>query len=247
MTTSPRRTAEPPTMPRLFAAQDPGLTEHHLRFGTLPDAAGEELIASLDQAGLSGRGGAGFATGRKIASVTGRRPVVVANGAEGEPLSRKDAVLLTRAPHLVLDGLDAAAGAVGADKVYLYVPAHIVPAVSLRPRRATGGRARSAQGHCGRGSRHLRRGGGVRGRQANRGRPGAAARPHGHHRDIGGAGTAHAGQQRRNPGSYRVDRPVRTPLVSIGGRSGRPRQHACHPVRCGQQPPCHRSAYGRDC
>ena len=111
-----------------------------MRFGTLPEAAGLELIQSLDQAGLSGRGGAGFPAGRKIASVTGRGPVVVANGAEGEPLSRKDAVLLTQAPHLVLDGLDTAAGAVGADKVYLYVPSHVVPAVTyaLEERRGAG-------------------------------------------------------------------------------------------------------------
>ena len=140
MTTSPHRTAEPPPLPRLFAAQGPGLAEHHLRFGTLPEAAGPELIPSLNRAGLSGRGGAGFPTGCKIAAVTGRKPVVVGNGAEGEPLSRKDAVLLSHAPHLVLDGLDAAAGAVGADKVYLYVPSDVVPSVTyaLDERRAAG-------------------------------------------------------------------------------------------------------------
>ena len=94
----------------------------------------------LEQSGLSGRGGAGFPTGRKLATVTGRKPVVVGNGAEGEPLSRKDAQLLTRAPHLVLDGLDAAAAAIGADKVYLYLHADAVPAVNdaLAERRSAG-------------------------------------------------------------------------------------------------------------
>jgi NADH:ubiquinone oxidoreductase subunit F (NADH-binding) len=140
MTTSQHRTPEPPTVPRLFAAEGPGLSEHHARFGALPEVAGLDLIQSLDQAGLSGRGGAGFPAGRKIASVTGRGPVVVANGAEGEPLSRKDAVLLTQAPHLVLDGLEAAAGAVGADNVYLYVPSRVVRAVTyaLEERRGAG-------------------------------------------------------------------------------------------------------------
>ena len=47
--------------------------------------------------------------------------VVVANGAEGEPASHKDAVLLTGAPHLVIDGAIAAARAVRADEVIVVV------------------------------------------------------------------------------------------------------------------------------
>jgi len=74
-----------------------------------------------------GRGGAGFPTGRKIASVTGRKPLVIGNGAEGEPLSGKDASLMARAPHLVLDGLQVAAEAVGAGKIYVYLPNHVAP------------------------------------------------------------------------------------------------------------------------
>ena len=130
----------PPTMPRLFAAQGPTLAAHREKFGDLPTASHAELVASLDEAGLSGRGGAGFPTARKLASVTGRHPVVVGNGAEGEPLSRKDAQLLSRAPHLVLDGLDAAAAALGADKAYLYVHAGAVVAVTnaVDERRAAG-------------------------------------------------------------------------------------------------------------
>jgi NADH:ubiquinone oxidoreductase subunit F (NADH-binding) len=55
---------------------------------------------------------------------------VVANGSEGEPASRKDALLLTRAPHLVLDGASLAAGAVGANRLVIFVPARLVDAVS---------------------------------------------------------------------------------------------------------------------
>ena len=114
---------------RLFAAGGPGLIEHHSRFGTLSTPSAEHVVASLHAAGLTGRGGAGFPSGRKIASVTGGGAVVIGNGAEGEPLSQKDAMLLTRAPHLVLDGLQVCASTVGAQKVYLYVPERIAPAV----------------------------------------------------------------------------------------------------------------------
>ena len=129
----------PPAQPRLFAAKGAGLTDHHSAYGVLP-AVGSALIAMVDRAGLSGRGGGGFPTGRKLATVTGRKPVVVGNGAEGEPLSRKDAQLLTRAPHLVLDGLDAAASAIEADKVYLYLHADAAGAVNdaLAERRSAG-------------------------------------------------------------------------------------------------------------
>ena len=85
--------------------------------GGLPDVNGQQVIEAVRRAGLLGRGGAGFPTGRKMLTVaTGRGPkVVVANGAEGEPASAKDALLLTRAPHLVLDGVQLAARAVAAD------------------------------------------------------------------------------------------------------------------------------------
>jgi NADH:ubiquinone oxidoreductase subunit F (NADH-binding) len=80
----------------------------------------EALIRTVEASGLLGRGGAGFPTGRKLRTVAaGKRPVVVANGAEGEPASRKDALLLTRTPHLVLDGIEIAARAVGSTHTHL--------------------------------------------------------------------------------------------------------------------------------
>jgi NADH:ubiquinone oxidoreductase subunit F (NADH-binding) len=76
------------------------------------------LIDSVERAGLTGHGGAGFPTARKMRAVAGRRrPVVVVNAAEGEPASRKDALLMRIRPHLVLDGAVLAADAVGARKV----------------------------------------------------------------------------------------------------------------------------------
>jgi NADH:ubiquinone oxidoreductase subunit F (NADH-binding) len=83
------------------------------------------LLASLEASGLSGRGGAAFPTAVKlgVARGGGGGGVVVVNGMEGEPASDKDKVLLTRVPHLVLDGAQALAAACGADQVVVGVPA----------------------------------------------------------------------------------------------------------------------------
>lgn len=131
--------AAAPTTPRLFAAHGTTLAAHQKSYGPLP-SIGAELIPMLTEAGLSGRGGAGFPSARKFAAVRGRKPVVAGNGAEGEPLSRKDTQLVKRAPHLVLDGLAAAAAAIGADAVYLYLHADAVPTVNkaLAERRSVG-------------------------------------------------------------------------------------------------------------
>ena len=73
------------------------------------------LVSSVEQSGLAGRGGGWFPTGRKMHAVvsaarTGRKdPVVVVNAMEGEPAASKDAVLVSRNPHLVLDGAVLAA------------------------------------------------------------------------------------------------------------------------------------------
>jgi NADH:ubiquinone oxidoreductase subunit F (NADH-binding) len=79
------------------------------------------IIDAVDAAGLRGRGGGGFPTGRKMRAVLAAkgRAVVLVNGSEGEPASRKDKLLMQRAPHLVLDGALIAARAVGADEIHL--------------------------------------------------------------------------------------------------------------------------------
>jgi NADH:ubiquinone oxidoreductase subunit F (NADH-binding) len=131
-------------------AVDASLATHLDRHGRLPPlrTAGERagMLDTLDRSGLLGRGGAGFPAGRKMRTVAagskrGARPVVLANGCEGEPASRKDTVLLTRAPHLVLDGIQTAAMMVGADEAHLVVQRG--SATSTAVRHAVSERART--------------------------------------------------------------------------------------------------------
>jgi NADH:ubiquinone oxidoreductase subunit F (NADH-binding) len=123
----PARPVPAARLPRLLAgigAQPADLRWHERQYGPMPilRRAGR-LIDVAEASGLTGRGGAGFPAGRKMRSVaTGPgSKVLVANGAEGEPASLKDRLLLSRLPHLVLDGMTLAAEAVGASEAYLCV------------------------------------------------------------------------------------------------------------------------------
>jgi NADH:ubiquinone oxidoreductase subunit F (NADH-binding) len=129
------------------AGSSPSLAAHLARHGPLPALRGEgaALIAAIEASGLTGRGGAGFPTARKLAAVAaGRNPVVVANGVEGEPPSHKDALLLRVNPHLVLDGAMAAAAAVRARKIVIAVgrgsATATTVAAAIAERAAHGGR-----------------------------------------------------------------------------------------------------------
>jgi NADH:ubiquinone oxidoreductase subunit F (NADH-binding) len=133
-----------------LAAGPESLADHRQRLGPRPTATiGSGLIPVLESSGLLGRGGAGFPVARKWASVAGRRggrAIVLANGAEGEPLSAKDRTIMAARPHLVLDGAELAAEAVGADVVILYVgSAHTAALAAIEhasaERVAAGGRA----------------------------------------------------------------------------------------------------------
>jgi NADH:ubiquinone oxidoreductase subunit F (NADH-binding) len=100
------------------------LDEHVARYGPLPPVARRagEMVRVIEASGLTGCGGASFPSATKLRSVSrGRRTVVVANGTEGEPASAKDKILMIRNPHLVLDGLEAAAELVGARESYIAV------------------------------------------------------------------------------------------------------------------------------
>jgi NADH:ubiquinone oxidoreductase subunit F (NADH-binding) len=98
------------------------LRAHLARYGR-PPMGNPQLIQAAEQSGLTGRGGAAFPVHRKLAIVAQARgrKVIVANGAESEPASRKDNLLLRAAPNLVLDGLQLAAEAIGASEAHLYL------------------------------------------------------------------------------------------------------------------------------
>jgi NADH:ubiquinone oxidoreductase subunit F (NADH-binding) len=85
---------------------------------------GRAFIAILEASGLTGRGGGAFPAWAKltVACAEGAGGVLVVNGMESEPASDKDKVLLTRAPHLVLDGAQILAAACGAQEILISVP-----------------------------------------------------------------------------------------------------------------------------
>jgi NADH:ubiquinone oxidoreductase subunit F (NADH-binding) len=79
-------------------------------------------IEAIAAAGLRGRGGGGFPTGRKwagIADQAGTRRYLVCNGAEGEPGTFKDRALMRANPYQVVEGLIIAAFAIGADEAFV--------------------------------------------------------------------------------------------------------------------------------
>jgi hypothetical protein len=89
--------------------------------------------------GLQGRGGAGFPTGRKWASILAGGPeggdrYAVGNGAEGEPGTFKDRMLMRRNPDQVVEGLAISAATDGAVGVYLAVKASFEPEIDALSR-----------------------------------------------------------------------------------------------------------------
>jgi NADH:ubiquinone oxidoreductase subunit F (NADH-binding) len=148
MSSSPSRT---PPLQRIhhLLGQPADLPGHLDAHGPLNVARGRSnswqhsLVDSLEESGLSGRGGGAFPTSVKLAVSRsgGQGGIIVVNAMEGEPGSSKDQLLLTRAPHLVLDGAQYLATLCGSDRVVICVPngrATVASAVrhALQERRA---------------------------------------------------------------------------------------------------------------
>jgi len=97
-------------------------------FSALAKAIGslapEEIIRDIKMSGLRGRGGGGFATGRKWAEcreAPSDEKYVICNADEGDPGAYMDRCLLEGNPFLVLEGMMIGAYAIGATKGYIYV------------------------------------------------------------------------------------------------------------------------------
>ncbi|MGK7929105.1 MAG: NuoF family protein [Spirulina sp.] len=86
----------------------------------------EEVVREITQSGLRGRGGGGYPTGLKwatVAKMPGEQKYIICNGDEGDPGAFMDRSVLESDPHLVLEGMAIAGYAVGANHGYIYVRA----------------------------------------------------------------------------------------------------------------------------
>ncbi|NLE65471.1 MAG: NADH-quinone oxidoreductase subunit F, partial [Elusimicrobia bacterium] len=93
-----------------------------------PEAVCQDMIA----AGLRGRGGGGFPTGKKwdICRVQkNEKKYIICNGDEGDPGAFMDRSVMEGNPHSVIEGMMIAAYAIGADEGYVYVRAEYPLAV----------------------------------------------------------------------------------------------------------------------
>jgi len=82
-----------------------------------------EVTQVISDSGLSGRGGAGFPTGRKWSFIPkGMLPTyLVINADESEPGAFKDRELMERNPHQLLEGVAIAAYAIGCRTAFIYI------------------------------------------------------------------------------------------------------------------------------
>jgi bidirectional [NiFe] hydrogenase diaphorase subunit len=92
-----------------------------------------EVVAEITQAGLRGRGGAGYPTGLKWATVAKMPPgqkYVICNADEGDPGAFMDRSVLESDPHRILEGMAIAGYAIGATQGYIYVRAEYPLAIT---------------------------------------------------------------------------------------------------------------------
>ena len=112
---------------------DPSRIEDYIAVGgyeslyrVLYDLTPEAVTAAITQSGLRGRGGGGYPTGLKwatVAKMTGDQKYVICNADEGDPGAFMDRSVLESDPHRVLEGMAIAGYAIGANHGFIYVRA----------------------------------------------------------------------------------------------------------------------------
>lgn len=83
----------------------------------------EEVLQNLLDSGLRGRGGAGFAMGKKVSFLPrgAMDKYLVCNADESEPGTFKDRELMQKTPHMLIEGMIIAAYAAGANRSFIYI------------------------------------------------------------------------------------------------------------------------------
>jgi bidirectional [NiFe] hydrogenase diaphorase subunit len=92
-----------------------------------------DVINTITRSGLRGRGGGGYPTGLKwatVAKAVADRKYVICNADEGDPGAFMDRSVLESDPHRVVEGMAIAAYAIGATQGYIYVRAEYPLAIS---------------------------------------------------------------------------------------------------------------------
>ncbi len=104
----------------------------------LKEMTRDQIVDSLIEANLRGRGGAGFPTGMKwkfTKDANSKKKYVVCNADEGDPGAFMDRYILEHDPHSVVESMIIAGYAIGADEAYVYIRAEY-PKASQRLEKA---------------------------------------------------------------------------------------------------------------
>ena len=94
--------------------------------GTIKTKTQAEVCDLVEKAGLRGRGGGGFPTGRKwkfALNTENETKYLICNADEGDPGAFMDRAVIEGDPHRLLEGMMIAAYAIGASKAYVYIRA----------------------------------------------------------------------------------------------------------------------------
>ncbi len=136
---------------------DPGRIEEAIERGAygqlrrvVVELAPEQVVAIVRDSGLRGRGGAGYPTGLKwatVAKMPGDRRLVVCNADEGDPGAFMDRSVLEGDPHRVLEGMAIAGYAVGADRGIVFIRAEYTLAIDNLRRAIEQARRHHQLGH----------------------------------------------------------------------------------------------------